>query len=166
MLSLSLETAYAATFGGKDALAGLVEAEYLRRGGDHFRQVVAPGGECLHSSLALRRHPNLQAPIDCSENRRPSAPSSPACTGPSMAPKTSSTCAASAPAAGGTSSGPPSQPARPGSGRPSDRHRNSDPAWPAAGQDHPQQNWRAPPLTASSPLFCRWLLVPWEHRFE
>ena len=32
-----------ATFDGKDALAGLVEAEYLRRGGEHFRQVVAIG---------------------------------------------------------------------------------------------------------------------------
>jgi hypothetical protein len=34
---------YAATFDGKDALAGLVRAEYLRRGGGHFRQVVALG---------------------------------------------------------------------------------------------------------------------------
>ena len=34
---------YAATFDGKDALAGLVEAEYLRRGGEHYRQVVALG---------------------------------------------------------------------------------------------------------------------------
>ena len=34
---------YVATFDGKDALAGLVEAEYLRRGGGHFRQVVAIG---------------------------------------------------------------------------------------------------------------------------
>jgi hypothetical protein len=34
---------YVATFAGKDALAGLVEAEYLRRGGEHFRQVVALG---------------------------------------------------------------------------------------------------------------------------
>ena len=34
---------YVATFDGKDALAGLVEAEYLRRGGEHFRQVVAIG---------------------------------------------------------------------------------------------------------------------------
>ena len=30
-----------ATFDGKDALAGLAEAEYARRGGEHFRQVVA-----------------------------------------------------------------------------------------------------------------------------
>jgi hypothetical protein len=34
---------YMATFDGKDALAELVEAEYLRRGGEHFRQVVAIG---------------------------------------------------------------------------------------------------------------------------
>jgi hypothetical protein len=34
---------YVATFDGKDALAELVEAEYLRRGGEHFRQVVAVG---------------------------------------------------------------------------------------------------------------------------
>ena len=32
-----------ATSGGKDALAALVEAEYLRRGGEHFRPVVAIG---------------------------------------------------------------------------------------------------------------------------
>jgi len=36
-------SSYVATFGGKDALAELVEAEYLRRGGEHFRQVVAIG---------------------------------------------------------------------------------------------------------------------------
>jgi hypothetical protein len=36
-------SSYVATFDGKDALAGLVEAEYLRRGGGHFRQVVAVG---------------------------------------------------------------------------------------------------------------------------
>jgi hypothetical protein len=34
---------YAFTFDGKDALARLVKAEYLRRGGGHFRQVVALG---------------------------------------------------------------------------------------------------------------------------
>jgi hypothetical protein len=34
---------YVATFAGKGALAELVEAEYLRRGGEHFRQVVALG---------------------------------------------------------------------------------------------------------------------------
>jgi len=36
-------SSYVATFDGKDALAELVEAECLRRGGDHFRQVVAIG---------------------------------------------------------------------------------------------------------------------------
>jgi hypothetical protein len=36
-------SSYVATFDGKDALAHLVEAEYLRRGGEHFRQVVAVG---------------------------------------------------------------------------------------------------------------------------
>jgi hypothetical protein len=36
-------SSYVATFNGKDTLAGLVEAEYLRRGGEHFRQVVAIG---------------------------------------------------------------------------------------------------------------------------
>jgi hypothetical protein len=34
---------YVFSFDGKDALAGLVKAEFLRRGGDHFRQVVAVG---------------------------------------------------------------------------------------------------------------------------
>jgi hypothetical protein len=36
-------SSYVATFDGKAALAELVEAEYLRRGGEHFRQVVAIG---------------------------------------------------------------------------------------------------------------------------
>jgi hypothetical protein len=36
-------SSYVATFDGKDALADLVEGEYLRRGGGHFRQVVAIG---------------------------------------------------------------------------------------------------------------------------
>ena len=36
-------SSYAFSFDGKDALAGLVKAEYLRRGGDRFRQVVAIG---------------------------------------------------------------------------------------------------------------------------
>jgi hypothetical protein len=34
---------YAFSFDGKDALAGLVKAEYTRRGGEHHRQVVAIG---------------------------------------------------------------------------------------------------------------------------
>ncbi len=37
-------SSYAFTFDGKDALAGLVKAEYLRRGGEDHRQVVALGG--------------------------------------------------------------------------------------------------------------------------
>ncbi len=36
-------SSYAFTFDGKDALARLVKAEYLRRGGNYFRQVVALG---------------------------------------------------------------------------------------------------------------------------
>ncbi len=36
-------SSYAFTFDGKDAFAELVEAEYLRRGGQHVRQVVALG---------------------------------------------------------------------------------------------------------------------------
>jgi hypothetical protein len=36
-------SSYAFTFDGKDALARLVEAEYLRRGGEHHRQVAALG---------------------------------------------------------------------------------------------------------------------------
>jgi hypothetical protein len=36
-------SSYVATFDGKDALAHLVRAEYLRRGGEHHRQVVALG---------------------------------------------------------------------------------------------------------------------------
>jgi len=36
-------SSYAFSFDGKDALARLVEAEYLRRGGEHHRQVVALG---------------------------------------------------------------------------------------------------------------------------
>ena len=36
-------SSYAFTFDGKDTLAKLVKAEYLRRGGEHHRQVVAIG---------------------------------------------------------------------------------------------------------------------------
>ncbi len=36
-------SSYAFTFDGKDTLAPLVKAEYLRRGGEHFLQVVAIG---------------------------------------------------------------------------------------------------------------------------
>ncbi len=37
-------SSYVATFDGKDVFAGLVGAEYLRRGGDHFRQVALGDG--------------------------------------------------------------------------------------------------------------------------
>src|SRR5258706_14409553 len=37
-------SSYTFTFDGKDALADLVKAEYLRRGGGHHRQGVRPGG--------------------------------------------------------------------------------------------------------------------------
>jgi hypothetical protein len=36
-------SSYAFTFDGKDVFAGLAGAEYVRRGGEHFRQVVALG---------------------------------------------------------------------------------------------------------------------------
>ncbi len=38
-------SSYVSTFDGKDAPAELVEAEYLRRGSEHFRQVVAIGDD-------------------------------------------------------------------------------------------------------------------------
>ena len=191
---------YVFTFDGKDALAGLVEAEYLRRGGEHFRQVVALGDgaawiwtmagklyphathivDIYHAREHLTTWPNHLAFITpdpaqwlarpqrragrrehrgdhrappaptrspasrpatwtrssatssttptgcatptsrgsaCSPAQAPSkaasrpssssAPSNPACTGPSKAPPTSSPCAASTPAAAGTSFGAP-----------------------------------------------------------
>lgn len=55
-----------------------------------------------------------------------SAPSNPACTGPSKAPPTSSPCAASTPAAAGTSSGQPARAPPPRSAPPSDRPQDSD----------------------------------------
>ena len=52
-------SSYVATFDGKDALASLVEAEYLRRGGDHFRQVVAIGdGAAWIWAMAGRLYPH------------------------------------------------------------------------------------------------------------
>jgi hypothetical protein len=52
-------SSYAATFDGKDALAELVEAEYLRRGGDHFRQVVAIGdGAAWIWTMAEKLYPH------------------------------------------------------------------------------------------------------------
>jgi hypothetical protein len=50
---------YVATFDGKDALTELVEAEYLRRGGEHFRQVVAIGdGAAWIWAIAERLYPH------------------------------------------------------------------------------------------------------------
>ena len=46
---------YAFTFDGKDALAKLVRAEYLRRGGEHFRQVVNPRRRRRLDLLSRRR---------------------------------------------------------------------------------------------------------------
>ncbi len=210
---------YVATFGGKNALAQLVEAEYLRRGGEHFRQVVAlgdgaawiwtmaevlypqathitdiyharehltdlanhlafitptrrsgwptgmpswtPGASMRSSRPPAPTHSTVSRPATwnessatsattptgcatpasrswaCSPARaqskaesRPSsssAPSNQACTGRSTVPRTSSASAASTPAAVGTNYGHPARPAQPGSGLPSDRHRDSDP---------------------------------------
>ena len=56
---------YVATFGGKDALAGLVEAEYLRRGGEHFRQVVALGdGAAWIWTMAEKLYPHATHIVD------------------------------------------------------------------------------------------------------
>jgi hypothetical protein len=56
---------YAATFGGKDALASFVEAEYLRRGGDHFRQVVALGdGATWIWTMAEKLYPQATHIVD------------------------------------------------------------------------------------------------------
>ena len=50
---------YVTTFDGKDALARMVEAEYLRRGGDRFRQVVAIGdGAAWIWTMAGRLYPH------------------------------------------------------------------------------------------------------------
>ena len=52
-------SSYVATFDGKDALAELVEAEYLRRGGEHFRQVVAIGdGAAWIWTMAAKLYPH------------------------------------------------------------------------------------------------------------
>ncbi|MGH3409809.1 MAG: ISKra4-like element ISDesp4 family transposase, partial [Streptosporangiaceae bacterium] len=52
-------SSYVATFDGKDALADLVQAEYLRRGGGHFRQVVAIGdGAAWIWTMAARLYPH------------------------------------------------------------------------------------------------------------
>jgi hypothetical protein len=56
---------YAFTFDGKDALAGLVKAEYLRRGGNHFRQVVALGdGAAWIWTMAEDLYPHASHIVD------------------------------------------------------------------------------------------------------
>jgi hypothetical protein len=56
---------YVATFAGKDALARMVEAEYLRRGGDHFRQVVALGdGATWIWAMAGKLYPQATHIVD------------------------------------------------------------------------------------------------------
>jgi hypothetical protein len=52
-------SSYVATFDGKTALAELVEAEYLRRGGEHYRQVVAIGdGAAWIWTMAEKLYPH------------------------------------------------------------------------------------------------------------
>ena len=56
---------YVATFDGKTALAGLVEAEYLRRGGGHFRQVAAVGdGAAWIWTMAEALYPHATHIVD------------------------------------------------------------------------------------------------------
>ena len=58
-------SSYVATFDGKDTLAGLVGAEYLRRGGDHFRQVVALGdGAAWIWTMAEALYPHATHIVD------------------------------------------------------------------------------------------------------
>ena len=56
---------YVATFGGKDALTPMVEAEYLRRGGEHHRQVVALGdGAAWIWTMAAKLYPHATQIVD------------------------------------------------------------------------------------------------------
>jgi hypothetical protein len=58
-------SSYVATFDGKDALAGLVDAEYARRGGRHFRQVVALGdGAAWIWTMAEALYPHATHIVD------------------------------------------------------------------------------------------------------
>ncbi len=58
-------SSYAFTFDGKDALAGLVEAEYMRRGGEHHRQVVALGdGAAWIWTMAEKLYPHATHIVD------------------------------------------------------------------------------------------------------
>jgi hypothetical protein len=76
---------YVATFDGKDALAELVEAEYLHRGGEHFRQVVAIGdGAAWIWTTAEALYPHATHITDI-WHARETSPTSPA-TWPSSPP--------------------------------------------------------------------------------
>ena len=56
---------YVATFGGKDALTQMVQAEYLRRGGEHHRQVVALGdGAAWIWAMAGKLYPQATHIVD------------------------------------------------------------------------------------------------------
>jgi hypothetical protein len=58
-------SSYAFTFDGKDALTELVKAEYLRRGGEHHRQVVALGdGAAWIWSMAADLYPHATHIVD------------------------------------------------------------------------------------------------------
>jgi hypothetical protein len=58
-------SSYAFTFDGKDTLARLVKAEYLRRGGEHFRQVVALGdGAAWIWTMAADLYPQATHIVD------------------------------------------------------------------------------------------------------
>jgi len=58
-------SSYAFTFDGKDALQRLVEAEYLRRGGEHHRQVVALGdGAAWIWTMAEALYPHATHIVD------------------------------------------------------------------------------------------------------
>ncbi len=58
-------SSYAFSFDGKDALAELAGAEYLRRGGEHFRQVVALGdGAAWIRAMAEALYPHATHIVD------------------------------------------------------------------------------------------------------
>ena len=58
-------SSYVATFDGKDAFARLVKAEYLRRGGDRHRQVVALGdGAAWIWTMAEELYPHATCIVD------------------------------------------------------------------------------------------------------
>ncbi|MGH3156249.1 MAG: ISKra4-like element ISDesp4 family transposase, partial [Streptosporangiaceae bacterium] len=58
-------SSYVFTFDGKDTFASLVKAEYLRRGGEHYRQVVALGdGAAWIWSMAEDLYPHATHIVD------------------------------------------------------------------------------------------------------